>query len=82
MENQESKPAELDPKQNVKDGIKAIEGLFHVITKRGSFPIDCGQTVMTGLNFLNQMHSTLLAQLTPEEIEAERKKQITPEVVQ
>lgn len=59
---------------NIKQSVLAIERFVFCLNKV-AVPIGFAQGILEGCSFLNQMHTQLLAQLSPEEIE-EMKKEV------
>lgn len=67
----------VDPKADIKAGIKAVEGLFHACNDTG-FKLKWHDAVLIGMKFLNECHVQLIGQLSPEEIESEKNKSQEP----
>lgn len=57
----------------IKEALKTIEGLFNAVNV-ASFPLTMYHQAMKGMAFLRNMHTELIKQLTPEEIEQAKKE--------
>lgn len=51
----------------IKESIRVVEGFFQACNF-ASFPLQWHNAAMAGMTFMNQMHSTLIASLTPEQL--------------
>lgn len=79
MESNERTP-EQQSLENTKESIKVVEGFFQACSK-ASFPLEWHNAAMKGMQFMNQMHSTLMATLTPEQLTA-FKEEVKPKQAQ
>lgn len=78
MEQAEAK--QPDVLTQTKESVKVIEGFFQACNA-ASFPLQWHNAAVKGMQFMNQIHSTLMASLTPEQVEqfkAEVNKPVSP----
>lgn len=63
---------EVNDLNNAKDSIKTIEGLFHAVDyaiKNGYLPMRFSDQVLRGMSFLNSIHTKLITDIGPEEVQ-------------